>query len=114
MNSTKYALHYSILLPVRFRTDGEAMGVCRRLGGDYLQAFSHYQQYLKFYQAVRTSPAMAQFCDHGGRFIMWLPYQSRSLNVTYYGSNQALSMNDAWRNNNPRIDKNCVVARMGN
>ena len=63
-------------------------------------------------------------CYHGGRDILWLPYQgwndindvdtAEEVNVTYYGSDQALAMTGAWRKNNPKNSKKpyCVVARM--
>ena len=65
---------------------------------------------------------MQKYCAHGGRYMLWLPYQGWSdikdegpLNVTYYKSDQPLLMHEAWRKNNPKNTQRpyCVIARMG-
>ena len=112
----------TVLVPVRFRSHHEAMATCQQLGGKYLENFPDFARYLKFYNLGRSSPAMERHCDHGGRFIMWLPYLGWAdltqplLNVTHYGTGQPLSMSEAWRSNNPRSQDRpfCVVARLGN
>ena len=111
----------TLLVPVRFRTHQEAMGICQQLGGKYLESFPHFARYLSFYSLVRSSPAMERHCKHGGRFMMWLPYlgwadlSQPPLNLTHYGTSLPLSMSAAWRSNYPRSDDRpfCVVARMG-
>ena len=68
------------------------------------------------------NPAVQKYCAHGGRYMLWLPYQGWSdikdegpLNVTYYKSDQPLLMHEAWRKNNPKNTQRpyCVIARMG-
>ena len=88
--------------------------------GSFLAPFASLDEYQVFYNRVVNSPAMQKYCFHGGRFIQWLPYLgwddiTGEVNVTYYGSNDPLDMNKAWRKNNPKSNKRpyCVVARMG-
>ena len=52
------------------------MAVCEELGdrGTHLAPFTSLQQYEQFYTALSTSPAFTQYCFHGGRRIVWLPY----------------------------------------
>ena len=102
------------------------MGVCEELGerGGFLKPFTSYEQWVKFYNLYSRNPAIQKYCFHGGRYIVWLPYQgwndindvenSAEVNVTYYGSDQPLLMSEAWRKNNPKNSKKpyCVVARM--
>ena len=99
------------------------MGLCQALGddGSYLRQFTDFKDYVQFYNAVLANPAMQRYCDHGGRYMMWLPYQGwadvtdDAVNVTYYKSTEPLQMNDAWRKNNPKNTNRpyCVIARMG-
>ena len=113
----------TLLVPTRYRTSWDAMGLCQALGddGSYLRQFTDYKDYVKFYNAVLANPAMQKYCDHGGRYMMWLPYQGWSevtdnqVNVTYYKSSEPLQMNEAWRKNNPKNTNRpyCVIARMG-
>ena len=114
----------TLLLPIRYRTIEDAMGMCEALGerGDFLKPFEDYDEYYQFYQKYLKNPAIQKYCDNGGRYMLWLPYQGWAdvtddeVNVTYYKSNQSLMMNDAWRKNNPKSKERpyCVIARMGN
>ena len=84
---------------------------------------------------------MQKYCDHGGRYLMWLPFQVSDLhiyndsikpgsqgwpdnssseaaeNITYYKSSQPLLMQDAWRQSSKKRQGQgapyCVVATMG-
>ena len=114
------------MIPVKYRTIEDAMGVCEELGerGGFLKPFTSYEEWVRFYNLYSRNPAIQKYCFHGGRYIVWLPYQgwndindvetSAEVNVTYYGSDQPLLMSEAWRKNNPKNTKKpyCVVARM--
>ena len=98
------------------------MSVCEELGeqGSQLAPFTSLQQYRQFYTSLAASPAFQEYCQHGGRRIVWLPYQgwddiTGTVNVTHWSSGQALTMHSAWRRNNPRSSERpyCVVARLG-
>ena len=84
---------------------------------------------------------MQKYCDHGGRYLMWLPFQvtdthnydvsikpgsqgwpdnsssEAAENITYYKSSQPLLMQDAWRQSSKKRQGQgapyCVVATMG-
>ena len=58
----------TLLLPIRYRTITDALSVCEALGekGDFLKPFSSFEEWSKFYNRVKNSPAMDTYCDHGG------------------------------------------------
>ena len=53
------------------------MGICEALGetGDFLKPFENYDEWLKFSIMYMKNPAIEKYCDHGGRYMLWLPYQ---------------------------------------
>ena len=67
----------TLLVPIRYRTIESAMGICESLGekGDFLKPFSSYSEWVIFYDMYKKSPAIEKYCDHGGRYMLWLPYQ---------------------------------------
>ena len=90
------------------------------LAGSFLAPFTSLKAYEVFYNRVLDSPAIQKYCFHGGRIMQWLPYMgwddiTGEVNVTYYRSNNQLSMHEAWRKNNPKSNDRpyCVIARMG-
>ena len=98
------------------------MSVCEELGeqGSQLAPFTSLQQYRQFYTSLAASPAFQEYCQHGGRRIVWLPYQgwddiTGTVNVTHWATGQPLTMHSAWRRNNPKSSERpyCVVARLG-
>ena len=64
------------MLPIRYRTIDDATGICEALGetGDYLEPFENYDEWLKFRNFYMENPAIEKYCNHGGRYILWLPY----------------------------------------
>ena len=117
----------TVLIPIRYENMKDAMEICEILGevGDYLKPFKTLQDYEELYSRYKADPTMLKYCDHGGRFIMWLPYtgwksdEGQPINITYYKSSEQLNMHEAWRVGNG-IDKThhqkdyCIFARMGN
>ena len=70
------------------------------------------------YNAYRKNPAMNAHCSHGNRYMLWLPYlgwEKNKVNVTYFGSEELLTMNVAWRKKVPITSERpwCVIARFG-
>ena len=65
------------MLPIRYRTIDDAMGMCEALGerGDFLKPFENYDEWEKFSNMYMENPAIEKYCDHGGRYMLWLPYQ---------------------------------------
>ena len=53
------------------------MGICESLGekGDFLKPFESYSEWLIFYDMYKNNQAVKNYCDHGGRYKLWLPYQ---------------------------------------
>ena len=53
------------------------MGICEALGetGDFLTPFENYDEWVKFSNMYMKNPAIEKYCDHGGRYMLWLPYQ---------------------------------------
>ena len=53
------------------------MGICEALGetGDFLKPFENYDEWVKFRNIYMKNPAIEKYCDHGGRYMLWLPYQ---------------------------------------
>ena len=64
------------MLPIRYRTIADATGICEALGetGDFLKPFENFDEWLKFRNIYMENPAIEKYCDHGGRYILWLPY----------------------------------------
>ena len=103
------------------------MGICEILGdvGDYLQPIRTLKDYVKLYNRFKTDPTMLKYCDHGGRYVMWLPYtgwknrEGEPTNITYYKSTEQLGMHEAWRQGNGikeghHEEDYCIFVRMGN
>ena len=67
----------TLVLPIRYRTIEDAMGICEALGetGDFLKPFENYEEWLNFRNIYINNPAIEKYCDHGGRYMLWLPYQ---------------------------------------
>lgn len=67
----------TLVLPIRYRTIEDAMGICEALGetGDFLKPFENYDEWLNFRNIYINNPAIEKYCDHGGRYMLWLPYQ---------------------------------------
>lgn len=119
-------LNRTVFIPIRYQKMEEAMEICEILGeeGDYLKPFDNFDEYKKLYKYFKSDPTMLKHCAHGGRHFFWLPYQENTpreagepSNVTFYKSNQQLTMNDAWRPNNGPLKSTkqinpCVMARM--
>ena len=116
----------TVLIPIRFERMEDAMRMCEILGeeGNYLKPFKNMQEYVELYNHYKTDPTMLKYCDQGGRHILWLPYtgskrkEGEPSNITYYKTNDQLTMHDAWRDDNgiKKISQKkdfCVVARMG-
>ena len=80
------------------------------------------QEYELLYQAYKKNPAMEEYCSHGNRYMLWLPYrgwEKNTDNVTYGTSDngELLQMHDAWRSTY-KVPKTsvrpwCVIARFG-
>ena len=112
----------NVLVPIRFRTIEDATQVCDALGekGSFLAQFKSLSAYEQFYHAYLSNPAIQKYCDHGSRYILWLPYQGWKdvtddvVNVTYYRSSQPLHEIGAWKANNPKRKTRpfCVVAKL--
>ena len=64
------------MLPIRYRTFDDAMGICEALGetGDFLKPFENYDEWSKFRNIYMQNPVIEKYCNHGGRYILWLPY----------------------------------------
>ena len=123
---SKFSFHFlpylrTLLLPIRYRTIVDATNICKAIGADLLEPFSDFGKYEKLYKQYMANPGMTGYCDHGGRYMLWLPYtgwtdlDDGTPNVTYFMTSEPLLMNEAWRKDNPRsIEKPyCVIARMG-
>ena len=114
----------NVLVPIRYRTIEDATEVCTALGekGNALAQFQSLSDYETFYHSYLANPAIQNYCGHGGRYILWLPYQGwkdvtdDQVNVTYYKSTQPLQEIGAWKANNPKRNERpfCVVARLSN
>ena len=115
-----------MILPIRYRTIQDGTSICDALGerGAYLEQFEKYEDYVKFYNNYLSNKAVQKYCDHGGRYFMWLPYIGyntlkddtlENLNITYYKSNQQLTMRDAFllKRLEKAITPYCMVAKMG-
>ena len=61
----------------RYRTFEEATGICEELGerGSFLEHFTTFRQYKIFHENAKKNKAIQAYCDHGGRYIFWLPYR---------------------------------------
>ena len=93
-----------------------------RLLGSFLAPITSMQEYKLLRKSVLKSKAMNEYCSHGNRFMMWLPYQGMEkniINVTHIGSNEILSMHDAWikrmKTGGPITSARpwCAIARFG-
>ena len=117
----------TVLIPIRYEKMEEAMGICEILGdvGDYLQPIRTLKDYVKLYNRFKSDPTMLKYCDHGGRYVMWLPYtgwknrEGEPTNITYYKSTEQLRMHEAWRQGNGikeghHEEDYCIFVRMGN
>ena len=117
----------TVLIPIRFEKMEDAMGICEILGevGNYLKPFKTLQDYEELYNRFTTDPTMLKYCDHGGRHVMWLPYngwksgEGEPVNITYYKSSEQLTMHEAWRDGNGIKESHhkenyCIFTRMGN
>ena len=53
------------------------MDICEEMGerGSFLKKFDTFEEYDIFHQNAKKSKAIDAFCEHGGRFIFWLPYR---------------------------------------
>ena len=69
-------IYRTVVLPIRYRTIDDATGICEALGekGDFLKPFENYDEWLKFRNIYMQNPAIEKYCNHGGRYILWLPY----------------------------------------
>ena len=67
----------TLLVPIRYKTIHDAMSICESLGekGDFLKPFESYSEWVNFYDLYKNSQAVEKYCDHGGRYMLWLPYQ---------------------------------------
>ena len=78
-------MHRNLLLPVRFRTITDAMGMCESVGdiGDFLRPFSDLNDFARFHKEFLNNKAIQKYCSHGERYLMWLPLTGRNVQVTY-------------------------------
>ena len=53
------------------------MDICEEMGerGSFLKKFETFEEYDIFHENAKKSKAIDAFCEHGGRFIFWLPYR---------------------------------------
>ena len=72
------SLEYKILgLVFRYQTFRDAMDICEEMGerGSFLKKFETFEEYDIFHENAKKSKAIDAYCEHGGRFIFWLPYR---------------------------------------
>ena len=65
------------VLILRYQTFQDAMDICEEMGerGSFLKKFETFEEYDIFHENAKKSKAIDAFCEHGGRFIFWLPYR---------------------------------------
>ena len=53
------------------------MDICEEMGerGSFLKKFETFEEYDIFQENAKKSKAIDAYCEHGGRFIFWLPYR---------------------------------------
>ena len=53
----------TLLLPIRYRTIEDAMGICEALGerGDFLKPFASYEEYAAFFTSYLKADLQAMF-----------------------------------------------------
>ena len=53
------------------------MDICEEMGerGSFLKKFETFEEYDIFHENAKKSKAIEAYCEHGGRFIFWLPYR---------------------------------------
>ena len=125
----------TLLIPVRYRTWNNAMAVCSQLGhsglnccseacrnllfsDSFLAPFEDFNAYKDLAKHYLKNLAINEFCRHGSRYMLWLPYRgftNSKENVQYILDEKHLKMNNAWRNGVPRTTARpwCVIARFG-
>ena len=61
----------------RYQTFRDAMDICEEMGerGSFLKKFETFEEYDIFHENAKKSKAIDAYCEHGGRFIFWLPYR---------------------------------------
>ena len=125
---------------VRYQTFRDAMDICEEMGerGSFLKKFETFEEYDIFHENAKKSKAIDAYCEHGGRFIFWLPYRqdlkispavnveqfvlsrgyddiTGTVNVTYFGDESPFELTTMWRKNNPKSSQRpfCVATRLG-
>ena len=116
------------------------MDICEEMGerGSFLKKFETFEEYDIFHENAKKSKAIDAYCEHGGRFIFWLPYRqdnyqiqstkkfmyilfrgyddiTGTVNVTYFGDESPFELTTMWRKNNPKSSQRpfCVATRLG-
>ena len=119
------------------------MDICEEMGerGSFLKKFETFEEYDIFHENAKKSKAIDAYCEHGGRFIFWLPYRQEqeclircsernqdyiilfrgydditgTVNVTYFGDESPFELATVWRKNNPKSSQRpfCVATRLG-
>ena len=53
------------------------MDICEEMGerGSFLKKFETQEEFDIFHENAKKSKAIDTYCEHGGRFIFWLPYR---------------------------------------
>ena len=69
--------HFFTFLIPRYQTFQDAMDICEEMGerGSFLKKFETFEEYDIFHENAKKSKAIDAYCEHGGRFIFWLPYR---------------------------------------
>ena len=67
---------FTFLIP-GYQTFQDAMDICEEMGerGSFLKKFETFEEYDIFHENAKKSKAIDAYCEHGGRFIFWLPYR---------------------------------------
>ena len=104
-----------------------------------MKKFETFEEYDIFHENAKKSKAIDAYCEHGGRFIFWLPYRqdwkifstrskcgnfvlsrgyddiTGTVNVTYFGDESPFELATMWRKNNPKSSQRpfCVATRLG-
>ena len=87
--------------------------------GSFLAQFDDFGDYERFFNKYLKNSAVNEYCAHGGRYMLWLPYKGfdgNTENVTYFGKEEPMKMKNAWRRSYPKTSQRpwCVIARLGN
>ena len=90
--------------------------------GSFLDPLTSMKEYELLKRVYMRNPAMEEYCSHGNRFLLWMPYrgwEGNTENVTYGTSDdgEQLAFPGAWRTTSkvPTTSARpwCVVAQLG-